>query len=375
MTRIMRPLAYVGLAALAMSVGPRPAIADGFGLFGPRQTTFISPVETIYAAPVATSYVVPTTSVISSSYLVPTSRVVFRPTTYSLTPTIYRSSATLLPTSYFVGSSVLTPTRFYTGNVLATSSIVPTSVLYPSSVIYPSSIVYPTTSVITPSRIVYDAPVVESAPPVFVDRPPASSQGGSPGRSTQEDPPLSLDRPRQQNEGQLNGRGSALESRPLDVGPAPLEREQLEPDSPPPPAIPMQGEDDSIDNLPLPSELFDETRESRRPAFSTGVPGSTLAAVAGAIQGRVRESRSGRPVSGAIVTFSNASPSFSDRQAVTNERGEFRLPSALPAGDWSIIVSGQRAEFPTRTYPQITVVNGRIYDSNGRDYSKLVLDY
>lgn len=372
MTRIIRPLTFLGLFALVMSVGPTTADANGFGLFGPRQTTYISPVETIYSMPIATSYVVPTTSIVSSSYLVPTSSVVYRPTTY-LAPTIYRSSATLLPTSYVVGSSFLRPTRYYVGDVIATSSVLPTSVVYRSSV-YPSSIVYPSTSIVTPSRIVYDAPVIESAPPIYVDRPANSSN--SSGRPAQSEPPLSNERSRSSESDSTTGRSPTLESRPLDPDPVPAPRERdIELESPPPPDIPLQPEEGSINDLdPLPSGLFDETRESLRPTFAGSVPGSTLAAATRSVQGRVRDTRSGRPISGAVVSFSNTLASFGERRAVTNDRGEFRL-EFIPDGDWSIIISGQNEEAPTRTYPQITVLNGRIFDRGGRDYSKLLLDY
>lgn len=376
MTRFLRPLTFVGLMALVVSSGPTTAQANGLGLFGPRETTFITPIETVSVVPTVSSYVMPTTSIVSTSFLVPTSSVVYRPARYTLAPTIYRSaSTTVLPTSFLVGSSILQPTRYYTSDVLATS-FVPNSMLSTTRFLTPSSIVYP-------SSVVYDAPIIESAAPIYVDRPSASAAGSAPQR--QSEPGLSIERNRQQGNPPGVGRAPALENQAIDPRPeavpppepTPSEPDRsIEPEPLSPPDLPAPSDDGSIEGIgPLPSLPFEELRESRRPAFSGGVPGSTLAAATRMVQGRVRDEATGRPVAGAVVRFSNTIATFAERQAVTNDRGEFQLTEFLPDGDWSIVVSGTNGEAPTRTYPLITIMSGRIYDRTGRDYSKLVLDY
>ncbi|WP_169976554.1 carboxypeptidase-like regulatory domain-containing protein [Tautonia rosea] len=384
MTRFLRPLTFGGLIALLVSLGPMTAQASGLGLFGPRETTYITPIETVSVVPTVSSYVIPTTSVVSTSYLVPTTSVVYRPARYTLAPTIYRpASTTVLPTSYLVGSSFLQPTRYYTSDVVATS-FVPTSVLSatrfvsPSSVVYPSSFVYPS-SIVYPSSVVYDAPIIDSGAPIYVDRPSAPAVTSGP--QGQSEPGLSIEQNRQRGNPPGVGRAPALENQPIDPRPEPEPTPSepartIEPEPLSPPDLPAPSDDGSIEGIgPLPSLPFEEFRESRRPAFSGNVPGSTLAAATRLVQGRVRDEDTGRPVAGAVVRFSNTIATFAERQAVTNDRGEFQLAEFLPDGDWSIVVSGTNGEAPTRTYPLITVMSGRIYDRLGRDYSKLVLDY
>ncbi|MEW4568000.1 carboxypeptidase regulatory-like domain-containing protein [Tautonia sp. JC769] len=388
MTRFLRPLPLAGLIALVVSLGPTTAQANGLGLFGPRETTYISPIETVSVVPTVSSYVVPTTSIVSTSYLVPTSSVVYRPARYTLAPTIYRSASTaLLPTSYLVGGSILRPTRYYSSDLVATSYL-PTSVLSTTRFVSPSSVVYPS-SIVYPSSVVYDAPIVESAAPIYVDRP--STPAGSSAPQRQSEPGLSIEQNRQRGNPPGVGRAPALENQAIDPRPEPQPQTPSQPEPTPsqgqpdrsiepeplsPPDLPAPSDDGSIDGIgPLPSLPFEEFRESQRPAFSGGVPGSSLAAATRMVQGRVRDEETGRPVAGAVVRFSNTIATFAERQAVTNERGEFQLGEFLPDGDWSIVVSGTNGDAPTRTYPLITVMSGRIYDRMGRDYSKLVLDY
>jgi hypothetical protein len=359
MTRMIRRIALGGLLALALSLSPTPAVGSGFGLFGPRETVYIgSPVETIYAVPMVSSYIVPTTSVVSTSYLVPTSTVVYRPARYTLAPTMYRSASALLPTSYLVGSPFLRPTRYYIDDVVSTAYY-PTSVVYPSSALYPSSIVYDST-------------------PVVVDRPSVSA-APAPSSTTRSSEPA-LETPRQSGNPPGTGRAPALESRAIEPrDPAPAQTPAgadpgIVPEPSSPPALPAPGEDESLDGIgPLPEPF--EMRSSQRPAFSGGLPGSTLAAATKLVQGRVRDEQTGRPVGGLVVTFSNSITSFAERRAVTDATGQFQLGEFLPDGDWSIVVSGAGENGASRTYPQVTVMGGRIYDRLGRDYSKLVLDY
>ncbi|RUL88217.1 carboxypeptidase-like regulatory domain-containing protein [Tautonia sociabilis] len=360
MSLTIRRLASGGLLALVLSLPPTPAAANGFGLldglFGPRATVYDVPVETIFAVPTVTSYVVPTTEVISTSYLVPTSTVVYRPARYTLAPTIYRPATTVLPTRYYVGGTLLRPTRYYLDDVVTTTY-------------YSDPIVYP-------SRIVYDTPVIESSAPVVIDAPAASP---SPSATRSQSEPRLSNPPRQSTNPPGSGRSSALESRPEpepaapEAAAAPPEPQPIDQEPTSPPDVPALGEDGSIEGiLPLPEPF--EMRQSQRPAFG-GVPGSSLASATKLVQGRVRDERTGQPRSGLVVTFSNTVSSFAERRAVTDDRGQFQLEEFLPDGDWSIVVSGQAENEPTRTYPQVTVVGGRIYDRLGRDYTKLVLDY
>lgn len=367
MTRFIRRIAFGGLLALALGLAPTPAVGNGFGLFGPRETVYVgSPVETIYAVPTATSYVVPTTSVVSTSYLVPTASYVYRPARYTLAPTIYRPASSVLPTSYLLGTSYLRPTRYYIDDVVSTSylstSYVPTSYAYSSSVLYPSSVVYDSTPVVVDRAVVAPAP---------------APSGTS---STRRSEPT-LERPRQSGNPPGTGRAPELESRAIEprqpeAQAAPAQRDDagIVPEPSSPPTLPAPGEDGAIEGImPLPEPF--ETRTSQRPAFSGGLPGSTLAAATKLVQGRVRDEQTRGPVAGLVVTFSNTVSSFAERRAMTDENGQFQLGEFLPDGDWSIVVSGPGEDAPTRTYPQVTVMGGRIYDRLGRDYSKLVLDY
>ena len=367
-------IATILIVACSLTVGLDEASANGFGVS-----------ERVFMAPTASYVEVPSSYLASTSYLVAPETTTFGPAYSVVRPTgAYYSTrsyrplsrgllGTLFPTRYYVENSYVTPTRYVIDD-LATTSYLSTSYAYPSQVLYGSGLL-PTTSVIC-----RDGPLVGTVPDDIVRSPSTEPRLSVPESGRAIIPPET-------------GRGAALESRPnarqnsapikpLDTAPEadaagdPQPTTQgdriLDPEiqSPPIPEGP-----DGEDANPFPIDPFD-SRDSMRPPFSGGLSASAAIAAAKVIEGRVRGETGGAPIAGLTVRFSNVvSTSFADRRAITDDLGNFRLTEFLPDGDWSIVISGDSAETPTRTYPQITVVGGRIYDRSGRDYSKLVLNY
>ena len=365
------------IATLAVSVSG--ATANGFGV-----------VDRVFVAPTATYETVPTSYLETRSYSLAPSYATFAPTYYETLPTSTVLSTTayrpwrrglfgaLFPSRYLIDDplvvptrSYASPTRYYVDDLVTTTSL-GTTYAYPTTSILYGSGLLPTTV------ICRDGPIVGTVPAGVVrsptDEPPLlNSQSGRPAPTSN------------------GGRGAALESRPN--APSAENSFDSEPSAPvsESPAQPQSGIDESlIPNLettppPIPESSGDvsapfrtdvfESSDSMRPAFGGGLSGSAAASLANLVEGRVRSETAGASLEGLTVRFSNAVPSFTDRQTVTDARGNFRLPEFLPDGDWSVVISSDSPERPTRTYPQITVMGGRIYDRLGRDYSKLVLNY
>ena len=377
----MTRLACLGLLAVALTGTPAAAFNHG------NRTV----LETVYLGPATTSYVVPSTYVLPTSYLVPTSSVIYRPTRYVMAPTSYRLASTsysyrlastsyverVLPTRYALGSSLLSPTRYYVEDVIPTvsysysapsyTSYTPTTIVYEDPLLATAMVDCPET------RIIRAAPST-SAPAATA---PRSSNGTSePGLSV----PAS---PRPGGSG-----GAAIESQPessaaggeMPLPEAPADVPGVEggvesgagaEPSPPAPDLPAAPGDEGF-GLPLPEEF--ETSESMRPSFGT-IGSRPLTTLAQTVVGLVRDDRSGTAIPGATVTFTNAASTFEDRLATTDSAGRFQLDRFLPDGDWTVMVRDAGDASRTRTYPKITISRGRIYDSRGQTYSRLVLDY
>lgn len=376
----MTRLACLGLLAAALTGAPAAAFNHGNGAV----------LETVYLGPATTSYVVPSTYVLPTSYLLPTSSVVYRPTRYVLAPTSYRLASTsysyrlastsyverVLPTRYALGSSLLSPTRYYVDDLIPTVSYSYSVPSYTSYSYTPTTIVYEDPLVATAmvdcpeTRIIRAAPST-SAPPTTAPRPsngtsepgltvPATPRQGGGGAAIESEP-----------ESSAAGGEMPLPEAPADVpGVEGADEAGAEP-SPPAPDLPAAPGDEGF-GLPLPEEF--ETSESMRPSFGT-IGSRPLTTLAQTVVGLVRDDRSGAAIPGATVTFTNAASTFEDRLATTDSAGRFQLDRFLPDGDWTVMVRDAGDASRSRTYPKITISRGRIYDSRGQTYSRLVLDY
>ena len=372
-----KPLFAVFSAMMTtLAVGPPGAAANGFGV-----------VDRVFVAPTASYESFPTSYLETRSYSLAPSYATLSPTYYETqtTPTVLTTRAyrplnrglfgALFPTRYLADDPLViptryyaSPTRYYVDDFVTTTSLATTYAYPTTSVLYGSGLL-PTTAVLC-----RDGPIVGTIPADVV-------------RSPSNEPPLLNSGSGRPAATANSGRGAALESRPnppaaedpfqpepsvpitsTPAEPQPSAEDALAPGPENSPPIPDPPAGDFSD--PFPTDTFD-SRDSMRPPFGGGLSAS----LANLVEGRVRSETAGASLGGLTVRFSNAVPSFADRRAVTDTRGHFRLPEFLPDGDWSVVISGDSPDRPTRTYPQITVMGGRIYDRLGRDYSKIVLNY
>jgi hypothetical protein len=374
--------------------------------------------ETVYV-PTSSVYTVPTSSVLATSYVVPSS--------YSTTllPTVYTSS--LLPTSY-VSSYIPTST------VLATDSIlVPTTTAYyrpsifrsrryvertsysylPTSTILPTSYtsILPTTyvrsSIVSPTTFLYDDAVVTTsmatdpcdttpsvAPTRAMSKPQSTSNGNSNG-------PVVVSQPT--NTGPTNERKptASLNSTPSDSGmnsdvvppvPGPSTVSPPVPKEAPkgtdpsataplkeapiigegaPPKPPATGGTGGNDTLVVPpagqlgnpgSSPNDITfRENRKPIYDTR----------NILRGKVISAESKQPVEGVGLVLSSVTKQFTDRSAMTDAFGEFKV--SLPDGDWTVKVKMPSGSIYTVGRDYVTASNGKITDASGRNVAEFLI--
>jgi hypothetical protein len=378
-----------GGAFLAMMGAPVPALADTF------YETYYLPTSSIVG--------MPTSSLLPTSYVVPTSYS----TTYLPTSAVYTSDSFLLPTSTtYYRRSALRPRRYVetttygvspTSYLLPTSAIVPTSYVLPTSYVS-SSYVLPTTylssSFLTPTSYRIDNGVVttsasypcdtpaSAAPPrSSASRNPGGSNGGT-GNSIVSEPSNSGNSGERRPSATLNSSPSGDEGVPSNVTPpvpapvntpapqrpataAPLEQPPaLDPDKAAPapaPTGPGGKPNDSI-QLPAPGATGGPTqpnettfRKARRPTYDTR----------NILRGRVISADSRLPEEGVTVIASSLTRSFTDRVAMTDADGEFKV--SLPDGDWTVKVKMPSGSIFTVGQDSLTASNGKVTNSSGRN--------
>ena len=134
----------------------------------------------------------------------------------------------------------------------------------------------------------------------------------------------------------------------------------------PPPAAPLQERDPTTFPIPEPGKSgtaapkADETqfRSARRPSFD----GRNI------LRGRVISADSGRPEEGVTVILSNVTKAYSDRPAMTDADGEFKI--SLPDGDWIVKVKMPSGSIFTVGRDYVTASSGRVTDSSGRNVAE-----
>lgn len=346
--------------------------------------TYIGPSAYVAPTVYATTYVdapvaVPTSYVATSSYVVPTYyETRFRRSLFGrrLIPTgtraVYASS--YLPTTLYYPSAYVLPTS-YVAPTVVDRGVVATAYLASTGACCGDAVLAPTTSVRTvapepaprraePARPapraqaeddLDEAPAlpsdVDEVPPATPRTRPAPVQSTpkavAPPAATESSPPTPQAVEREKST-----------ARPEEPAPAPAPKVD---DAPAPaPALPAD------DLLPAPGELGMNTRrQALRPSTYDVVDRARR----NVLFGRVRERDSGELEEGVRVTLVNRSGIYEDRTALSDAFGRFAV--RVPDGDWTV-----RVVMPSgRVYPvsEITVSNGLITDSEGRDVPSLTI--
>jgi hypothetical protein len=361
-----------------------------------------SVAETVYTAPVATTYVEPT------AYVVPT--VSFAPTAY-IYPTAYIEPTSYVPTSY------VTPTSYVATSYVMPAQYVVTPTAYLVETSYRRRLLGPRQTIVETAGVAY-VPTVAYSPTVLVDQAvvptsatvccnpqpiccattptapvAAPAPKGGETRSTElppaetssvpaNEPPY---RPAPGAEG-----GSRAMPEPTTPAPAPAPPTVPESGTPPAPTAPApentgQGGIQSAPgrstevNPPTPvppvagepaapvapvDDLDAIRREARKPVIGrTGMRNI--------LEGKVVSRTTKSAEEGVRIIISSRTGAFEDRVTTTDAYGRYAIH--LPDGDWSV-----KVQMPSgRIYPasggEITVTEGQIRDSLGRQVPSLII--
>jgi hypothetical protein len=102
-------------------------------------------------------------------------------------------------------------------------------------------------------------------------------------------------------------------------------------------------------------------RGSRRPAYD----------VRNILRGRVISAETRQPEEGVSVILSSTTRSYSDRNAMTDAFGEFRV--SLPDGDWNVKVRMPSGSIYSVGRDFVTANGGRVTDSAGRNVAEFLI--
>jgi hypothetical protein len=380
-----RPMSRVliaGSAFWALLSGTGPARADIF-------------YETAYVP--TSSVVLPTSSILSSSYVVPTAYT----TTYLPTSSVYSvgevltTSATYVPTYRTVRYR---PRRYVerttylaapTYSLAPTSYVVPTSYLLPTSYVVPSS--YVSTSYIAPTSYLLDTSLVTtSASSVLCDtvaaapvRTPAAqpsngngntitSEPTSPGGSSKERRPSGT-----VDDGMPSNVTPAVPAPPSGAPkpaagnrPSNLQEPGLIDANTPPAPSPAPGGPGSNDvPIPPPGQTGSAARGDETTLRSAQRP--TTYDVRNILRGKVVSFDSGRPEEGVTVIVSSRTRNYTDRPAMTDADGEFKV--SLPDGDWTVKVKMPSGSVYPVGRDYLTASSGKIIDASGRSVKEFLI--
>ncbi len=304
--------------------------------------------------------------------LIPTGTRAVYATSYATSyfpTTLYYPSAYVVPSTYIAPTTYLTPTTYLAPTVVD-RGLVATAYSISSDVCCGDAVIAPTTSARTvvvepaPSRAEPSRPAPRARIEADRDEGPALS-------SEVEDLPSPAPAPAPRS------RPAPVQSTPGAVAPAPADAEESPPTprsierekSTAPPAetapAPVAPADDL---LPAPGDglgMNTGRREVRRPSTYDVVDRARR----NVLFGRVRERDSGESEEGVRVTITNRAGAFADRSTMSDAFGRFAV--RLPDGDWTV-----RVAMPSgRTYAvsEITVSDGLITDSDGRDVPSLTI--
>ena len=382
--RPMSRALFSGAVFLSLATVPGPAPADTY-------------LETVYL-PTSSVVSLPSSSVLATSYVVPTAySTTYLPTTYLPTSAVVASDGVILPTSTVVRRSLFRPRRYvertsYT--LLPTTYVSPTSYLMPTSYVVPTTYVptsyvmptsYVSSSYITPTSYVIDNGVITTSAtsyPCETTSSPAtpkssasrSSGGNSGGNPIVSEPANGGSSNERRPSATLNGSPGGDERMPSDVNPpvpAPANAAPARPtpaEAGTPPGAQLPEVDPSKMPLPEPGKSgpqapSNETsyRNSRRFGYD----------VRNILRGRVISAESKRPEEGVSVIISSLTRNYSDRNAMTDADGEFKV--SLPDGDWTVKVKMPSGSIFTVGRDFVTANNGRVTDSAGRNVAEFLI--
>ena len=108
-------------------------------------------------------------------------------------------------------------------------------------------------------------------------------------------------------------------------------------------------------------------RDSQKPVLAT--PRNLRSELRNVLFGRVKSRDTNEPEEGVRVTIASRSKTFEDRVALSDAFGRFAVK--VPDGDWLVNVTMPSGR--VYTVSEITVSNGLITDTIGRDIPSLVI--
>jgi hypothetical protein len=89
------------------------------------------------------------------------------------------------------------------------------------------------------------------------------------------------------------------------------------------------------------------------------------------LRGRVVSFDSGRPEEGVTVIVSSRTKSFTDRPAMTDADGEFKV--SLPDGDWTVKVKMPSGSIYPVGRDYLTASSGKVIDASGRNVKEFLI--
>ena len=126
-------------------------------------------------------------------------------------------------------------------------------------------------------------------------------------------------------------------------------------------------DDESLEPAPTGAGPGTIRRDSKKPALAT--PNTLRSELRNVLFGRVKSRDTSEPEEGVRVTITSRTRAFEDKVALSDAFGRFAVK--VPDGDWIVKVTMPSG----RVYPvsEITVSNGMITDTIGRDIPSLVI--
>ena len=395
-----RPLMHAWIAGVSfLSALAGSSLAQSSILL---ETAYV-PTSTIVSGPMATTsllptaYVVPTAytpSYLFTSYLAPTSYVTttryrrprrfvertsyFASPSYALATSAYLSPTSyVLPTSYLATSSYV-PTTYISSSSLLPTSYVSSSSLLPTAYVLDSGLIATSASVSAPICCESSpAPAPVQATTIRRAAPPADTGSATgtnaitskpTGTSTERNPSASMGDPTPEV------RDSSVKPTPVAPSQAPQQQPPPKPvpaDSFTPPYVPpAEDKDPNQMPLPKPGALGDPNPRANETMYRTRKP-ATYPEVRNILKGRVVAYDSRRPEEGVTVVVSSLNNTFSDRTAMSDADGEFKL--SLPEGDWTVKVQMPSGRIAAVGREYVTATSGRVTDSSGRNVKELVI--
>jgi hypothetical protein len=339
-------------------------------------TTYI---PTTYTSSIIPTTYIPTSTVLATdSVLIPTTSIYYRPSLFRSRRYVERTSYTYAPTSYLMPTSYLLPTTYVSSSILS-----PTSYLIDSGVVTTSMAssacdstpsVAPTKATNKPqatNRNTSNGPGIVSEPTNATapnDRKPSATYNSLPSeemiKNSDVPPPVPSTAPAPtQTPPNPATAPSTAEKAPLPQ-PGPLTGSEVA--NPPAQNNPAPPTDGGV-AMPPPGKIGNTApnemmyRQSRRPSFDSR----------NILRGRILSAETNQPVEGVTVIISNQTRNFSDRQAMTNVDGEFKV--SLPDGDWTVKVKMDSGNVYTVGQDFLTASNGKITNPSGRNVGEMVI--